>query len=334
MRWRAAAERIWYYWRRNEWMADPSWLMPARIRGPVHGPIFLLGVQGGGLTLVSRMLRRHPAVVTLSGGRDYWVGADEIQSSMAMRLPASLALGGRLLHRGQWHPRMTPPHSWAYACDELLPRYRRTEADYDEHAAATLCQVISECVRRHGRGTGPYRFLDKSQTYTVKVGYLNALLRGTDPRFVLVTRDPYAACVRAASGKAGDMRRYSGRISLAERIAICAEHWANSMSLALEDGRGLPNFTTVRFEDILQDPSTSLRRICDFVGLSYEEEMIPQPGHRIPFGSKYSDRWYPLKPAINDAYLGMAAPEHLDRIAERCGPLAERLGYPRPLPGR
>jgi hypothetical protein len=47
-------------------------------RTPLDGPIFVLGMQGGGTTLVARCLLRHPSVVSMSGGSDYWVATDEL----------------------------------------------------------------------------------------------------------------------------------------------------------------------------------------------------------------------------------------------------------------
>ena len=45
---------------------------------PLDRPIFVLGMQGGGTTLVARCLLRHPSVVSMSGASDYWVATDEL----------------------------------------------------------------------------------------------------------------------------------------------------------------------------------------------------------------------------------------------------------------
>ena len=37
-------------------------------------------MQGGGLTIISRILRRSRNVVSISGGSNYWSGADEMNS--------------------------------------------------------------------------------------------------------------------------------------------------------------------------------------------------------------------------------------------------------------
>jgi len=93
-------------------------------------------------------------------------------------------------------------------------------------------------------------------------------------------------------GKAQDMERLKGKLSFKERLEICAQHWANSMRCALEDQD--EDMLVVRFEDLLQQPKRVLRQICEHVELEFYEDMLPAPHHRIPFGSRFQDRWYPL----------------------------------------
>ena len=79
-----------YLWRRNKWMLYLYFYFSRFEDVSVDRPIFLLGVQGGGLTLVSRMLRRHPQVVSVSGNYRYWSGADEIHTVLGPILPPEL----------------------------------------------------------------------------------------------------------------------------------------------------------------------------------------------------------------------------------------------------
>jgi hypothetical protein len=61
-------------------------------RIPLDRPIFVLGLQGGGTTLVTRCLLRHPSAVSMSGNSSYWVATDElgfVRNRMAA-LPQSL----------------------------------------------------------------------------------------------------------------------------------------------------------------------------------------------------------------------------------------------------
>ena len=81
--------------------------------------------------MISRMLRRHRQVVSISGDHISWAGADEMQRVMMCRLPDSLRLGGPYFCQEFPDHRLTPPRSWSYASDDLIDYHRKTEADYD-----------------------------------------------------------------------------------------------------------------------------------------------------------------------------------------------------------
>jgi len=323
---RNTANTAYYYWRRNSWLTyPPGWFGSPGI-DRVERPIFLLGNQGDGITLISRFLRRHPRVVSVTGNSDYWTGADEMQRAMEWRLPRRISLSGQLFNSDPPHPRLSVPRSWSYGCDDLFKAYHSTEKDANETDRRRFRKAIGECVHRFGKGK-PVRFLDKSQVFTLKTRYIQELLSDCDPHFALITRNPYISCFRAASGKAGDMARYSSFLSFEERFDLCIQHWANCMETVLEDAKHLRHFRHWRYEDFLAEPETHTRALCEFVGLDFRDDLLPAPEHRIPFGTKFGDRWYPLRPDNNDAYLEKITRTQLLRVRERCGELAEHFGY-------
>lgn len=321
---------LYYQWRRSNWVLLLQRLYSNYIECAIRDPIFLLGNQGGGLTLISRMLRRQDGVVSVTGGREYWAGADEMQNVMRCRLPRTLRLGGRFWCRDYPHERFSPPRSWSYAADDLIDAYRNTQADYTEESARKLRFLIQEALHRFGDGESDKRFVDKSQVFTVKMSYVNALLKDTNPYFVLITRNPYAACYRAAKGKAGDMKRYASFLSLDERMEVCVQHWSNAMRCALEDRDKVSNFKAMRFEDFLREPRASLMTLCEFLDLPFLEDMIPSEHHQLPLGSKYRDRWYPLRTDVNKPYLEEIPDKYIAMVEKRCQPIAEHFGYSSP----
>lgn len=327
---RTLANSAWYHWRRSNWLVDPRRWLADYADVPIDRPIFMLGNQGGGLTLIGRMLRRHHEVVSISGDHTYWAGADEMQRVMELRLPKTLKLARLPYQVEAQHDRLTAPRSWSYATDALLPAYRNTADDLTEEDAETFRHLIREALHRHGKGRAGLRFFDKSQVYTVKLSYLHAILQDANPYYILITRDPYVACYRAAQGKAIDMARYAATMSLEERVALCAEHWSNAMRCVLEDGAAVPRFKVMHFEQFLTDPAASLQELCAFLDLTYSDDLLPQPHHTVPFGSRFRDRWYPLRLGVNRSYLTEMPPHLIELIADRCAPIAEQLGYETP----
>jgi len=276
------------------------------------------------------MIRREDRVVSVTGDHTYWSGADEMQRVMVHRLPKELRLSGRLLNSDPSHPRFTPPRSWSYASDDLVEDYHLTEEDATETAAKQFRSLIQESLARHGQDDVRNQFVDKSQVFTLKIRYINALLKDTQPHFVLITRNPYAACYRAAIGKAGDMERYAQFMPLDERVRVCAQHWSNAIGYALQDGAEVDHFIHFQFEEILQRPEARIEELCDFLGVDFRPDLLPSPDDTVPLGSRFRDRWYPLRTDVNEKYFDDISEEYLDHIEERCGELADRLGYRRP----
>ena len=315
-----------YVYRRNNWMFDLSRYYRDFNEIEIEKPVFLLGTQGGGLTLISRMLRRNKNVVSVTGDHQYWSGADEMQNVLGPILPPELT---GIKHKAPSDEVFLTPRGWLYATDRLIQDYRNDQSDVNPELKRRFRGILRWVIARNSSGQTP-RFTDKSQVFTVKVSFLNKLLEGSDPKFVLITRNPYAVCYRSAKGKARSLDLLKGEFSLKERVEFAAQHWTNSMKYALEDREKVDSFLVVRFEDILREPKEHLQAICSFAGLSYSEDMLPQPEHEIPFGSRFYDRWYPLRPEVNKKYFKEMNPEHLKIISSRCEEYAEEFGYSRP----
>ena len=310
--------------RLNLWRVHPLRFSPRLNAIPIDRPVFLLGTQGGGLTLLARMLHRHPNVVYATGNSTYWAGPDELQNVMGSLLPAELT---GLNHKVPPHPRY-PNRNWLYATDELLPLYRRRAADATSSMARQFQRAIRLAIGMYARDPSQARFVDKSQSYTVRVALVNALLESFDPHFILVTRNPYAMVYRAATASTPISRL---DIPREERLRLAAQHWRNSFQCALEDKLELKHLFMLRFEDLLQAPEKHLRNVCTFASLPFHVGMLPQPDHRFPLGSTGSSRgdhkWYPLRPGVNRRYLEKLTAWTLEIIEPIIGPLARQWQY-------
>lgn len=319
--------KLYYHWKRGKWVIDPRSYWGNYENMHIDRPIFLLGVQCGGLTLVSRMLRRHSSVVSVTGNYRYWSGADEMHTVLGPILPAELTGLGYKVPNPK-HTLFDPPRSWTYACDELLPIYRKTAFDANLELKRKFKRIIRMIIAKYAIDKNDARFTDKSQVYTVRVSLINELLREHNPKFILIVMNPYALCYKAANGKAADMERLKKKLTLEERLNICAQHWANSMKCALEDGK--ENMLIIRFEDILQDPAANMREICKFAELDFNKEMLPQPHQKIPFGIRRPDKWYPLQPDRNQQYIQKIGRNEIEIISKHCNNLALQFGYDTP----
>ena len=311
---------LYYLYKRNNWMLDPRYLFKNFEEYKINKPIFLLGNQGGGLTLLSRMLRRNEHVINCTGNKAYWTGADELHAVYGPVLPFNLT---GIKHKLPIHPIFKSHRSWSYAVDDSINIYRKTEKDFSDAEKRKLEHLIKYSMYRFGNKTS--RFIDKSQVYTVRMSYINSLLKEYNPKFILLTRNPYAEIFRSAKG-VGPYFEISSR---EEKLKYAAEHWKNSVNAVLEDKNNNPkiDLLVIQFEELLKEPEKILRQICDHVELDYNDDMLPKAEHTIPFGTRFNERWYPLMPEINKKYIGNISSKDIDIIKNICGDVAEKLGY-------
>ncbi|MFT6286158.1 MAG: hypothetical protein ACJA09_000901 [Alcanivorax sp.] len=314
----------WFHYRANRWRFG------RRFEGgnvaPIDRPVYLLGTQNGGLTLLARILHRHPQAISVTGDHRYWAGEDETQDAMADILPEDF--GWRRVDLPDYPLRN---HSWVYGSDAFLPYYRRRAGETDLAAGARYRRILQSILRMNGPGK---RFIDKSQSLTLRVGALHDALGESDPRFVLVSRDPFAV-VWGQATRNGVVSALS--VSLEEKVQICAQHWANSFFAALADAEADPTIKLRhwRFEDILMDPETHVAEICAFTDLRWLPEILPGPNDHVPWGSRIDAfnkrKWYPLRPDVNDRYRTDLPQWAAQIIAKTCGELADRFGYCEPV---
>jgi hypothetical protein len=316
---------LYYAYRRNNWIFDFKWFFKNYDKIKVDKPIFLLGTQGGGLTLVSRMLRRHKKVVSVTGDHEYWAGADEMQNVFWPILPPELS---GIKHNFPSDDKLLPDRGWLYASDRFIQDYRNTHDDVTEELKEKFVKLLKWNLNRQSKNENGKRFIDKSQVFTVKVSFINELCRELDPKFLLVTRNPYAMCVRALKHDMYKIiKEKSGRNKALE---VASQHWANSMKYALQDKQVVDNFLVVRFEDLLMETEKYLKIICDFVELDFKENMIPQSHHKYPFGSQRLSRWYPLRTDVNQKYLKDLNNADIEIIDRYCREYVDKFGYQKP----
>ena len=95
-------------------------------------------------------------------------------------------------------------HGWVYATDALLPHYKADSRAATAELSRAFQDVLRKTLNLHGATPGDNRrFIDKSQTFTLRVGLIAELLKGCDPRFVLMSRNPYAMIWRAVTRVGG-----------------------------------------------------------------------------------------------------------------------------------
>ena len=255
----------------------------ARVRlksGPdIHRPIFIIGCGRSGTTLLGKLFASHPAVRYLYEPYHRWAAME----------PATDFL--RLYTRGE-------PHC-------LL-------------GADSVTDTARLRFRRLMTAPPGFTFVEKSPINALRIGYVEAL--APDARFVHIVRDGLAV-VRSIEQVAAVTRRMAFRPPLNEWWGVGDVKWA-----ALEqDGRAggyypdeVGQLTTdaqrgayewllslhqvqgwrarlgsrlveLRYQDLVDDPATTLRTVMDSVELSCPDWFLEQAAARVnPAGSPNS----------------------------------------------
>jgi len=302
---------------------------------PIDRPIFVLGTQGGGLTLITRMMRRNPEVAMIGGGPTFWTGNDEMDKHYVAHqmLPDCLSLRSprynNMTGQEQEHPYFGYERSWLYATDELLPHCRQTEADYGPAIEQALRRRIRLSLRAYAANPQRARFLDMSQSFALKTRLIKRCL--PDARFVLVVRNPYVMCWREVMKHPADKYRDWNRWPpVAYSLRLVAQHWRNTFEVARRDLEEIGGGLFVRFEDFLEDPEQGLRKILDYADLDFDPDMLPHSHHTLPMGSKSSEKWYPIRTDVNDRYLQSITADAVNIIEEELGGIDDEIGYKTP----
>jgi hypothetical protein len=247
--------------------------------------VFVVGLSRSGTTLMRRLLNSAPDVAI--GPESHFMGhlvpglgvrdqlarierdgdsardADRIAQLLYDRMPAES--GARQPSRlWTWLVRAVPR-------DELVERLRAAGTD-DRAVFATVMDLYAE--RKGARVRG-----EKTPAH---LRHVPTLLRWFPSGRVLhMVRDPRAVFVselrrqrRSSHGPYAVVRVVPGLLELTVLIQTVLT-WVEATARASRYTARYPErYRPIRFEDLVREPEPTLRGACDFVGISYDPQMI------------------------------------------------------------
>ena len=134
----------------------------------------------------------------------------------------------------------------------------------------------------------------------------------------------------------------------AQDMAALAAHWQGFVTAARQGGAACPRYMELRYEALLRDPEAVLRRVADFLAISFHPAMAaPQDGaaarlaeHRerrradgsllVSRENRLAQQWRtttPPDPSRIGAWRTALAPAERAAFAAVAGPLLEALGH-------
>ena len=232
--------------------------VPRRTR-LLERPVFIVAAPRSGSTLLFETLACSPAFNTL-GGEAHWL----VENLDALRPGAPGVESNRL-----------------------------TAA----HATAAIATAIREAALSQVQGPGGVPpcetapLLEKTPKNALRIGFLSQVF--PDARFILLWRDPRENLASIMDAwQSGDWITYpalpgwEGPWSLllppewpslrgAPLVSIAAQQWRQANEIALDDLQALPRaqWTAVSYHALLADPEATVRRLCGFAGVPFDEAL-------------------------------------------------------------
>jgi len=205
--------------------------------------VFLIGAPRSGTTLLARMLSAH----------------SQVYGRAEPHLITPLA---HLGYFGSVQKAPYDPFNVEQAVKEIVEEIPRGEAGYLEALRAytdSIYRQLMECAPE-----GKRLFLDKTPAYALVLPFLTKLYPRA--KYVVLTRHPLAILTSYVdSFFDGDYQVALAHNPVLQRYVPALAAMVRTQPVPL---------VHVRYEELVRDPEAHFRRVCDYVGIPFEEKAI------------------------------------------------------------
>src|SRR5262245_8967796 len=270
----------------------------------VNPYVFLVGCPRSGLTLLARILNAHSQVAIIPDVAwitDYFRTRTGLMGEGAVT--AELA--------AKWHQRK---------------RFDPFEVSLQEILAAlgpsTPCktfvgQLFDLCANINGKQVVG----SLTAAYVSRIRALHALWPRA--KFVHLIRDGRDVCLSALSSPLPAFRARPATWA-ADQVSASALWWERDVRLGRTEGRDLEPelYHEVSYEALVAQPEQECVKLCAFLGVPYEPQMLRFDKGRTGTGSGPDNKnaWQPITPGLRDWRTQMAQPD-VERFEAAAGGL-------------
>ncbi len=269
------------------------------------GLFFIVGSARSGTTLLRTMLNAHPQVAVPPESR-FIV---ELYRGDEVTVDSFLASLGAHKRFKTWE---LPVESVA---QELAGR-----------SSVPYAEAISAGYRAYASARGKQRWGDKTPRYIEHIPLLARLFPSA--RFVHLVRDGRDVALSYADVPFGP-----------KSVTKAAQLWSARVSAGMSAGRSLPQgrYLELRYEELVDDPETQAKALCDFLRLVFAPEML-EPGRAHREVLKRAALYNPKvtgKISRSRSWTQQMPRSQVELFEAVAGDVLARLGYERlfPAPG-
>jgi hypothetical protein len=204
----------------------------------------VVGVARSGTTLLRLMLDAHPDLA--------------IPAETHFLVPVSLLTGSGEALRQEFFRTVTEFPTWpdlALGAEQFRDELARVEP----FTVSNACRCF---YRLYAGRFGKSRWGDKSPPYGVHLDKIQRIL--PEAHFIHILRDGRDAAVSVKGLW----------FAPGEDVDTLARHWRDSILTTRRLARDCPHYLEVRYEDLLANTRSALKRICRFIDLPFHDAML------------------------------------------------------------
>jgi Sulfotransferase family len=174
---------------------------------------------------------------------------------------------------------------------------------------------------------------NKTPAYVRSIPTFHALW--PEAKFVHIIRDGRDVCISILNWKKAD--RIVGRYASwkEDAVSTTALWWERKVRKAREDGAALgPGlYHETLYEDLVDDPERECKKLCEFLGVPYDDAMIRfhEGRERVKPGRSAKSAWLRVTSGLRNWRTEMCTGD-VERFEAAAGDLLEELGYERAVP--
>ena len=276
-------------------------------------PFFIVGADRSGTTMLRLMLNEHSDVHV---PRETW-----FLTNLMDALPLNTPLDESQL--GVAYKIITEHERW---CDLEIGNSQLKlllEQIEEPDLSDLVCAIYKILLLR----TGKSRWGDKTPDYVKEINRLNQLFPGA--QFIHVIRDGRDVCLSLLK------KRWRGTV-----VPTIARYWSDCVSAGIAAGRNLPcnQYLEIFYEDLTTETEITLRKICDFLDIDFQENMLKFYEHaadNIADWEKEHHQKTTRAPQVEDIYRWKieASPFQVLAVEAIAGSTMEQVGQERKFKG-
>jgi len=267
-----------------------------------NGPIFLVGMPRSGTKLLRDLLNQHPRIAIPSIETEFLPGllrkhtASKVFTRIEFRELYAEITKFPYFNYLQESGHQLAEEEWFSSC--ITPDLPR------------LFEALIRCSTQT-EGSEDVLWGDKSPSYISHTTLLKAAFPAA--RFIHIVRDvrDYAVSISAAWGK--------NRLRATQR-------WADALdAIAVDTAAIAKDVLVIRYEDLLEDPKSTMRRILDFLDLEFDDRVLKLT--KTPENLGDTKGQMTIVSSNKNKYTSVMSAGEIEALEKLAGDTLQRYGY-------